>query len=313
MVVMAVPEMRTVRIHGHRRAFVTAGDGPVLLMIHGIGHDHRTWLPVLSTLSKRFTVIAPDLLGHGSSDKPRCDYSMGGFANGMRDLLTVLGINRATVVGHSLGGGVTMQFAYQFPERTERIVLVASGGLGKSVNPLLRALSLPGADTAISVATAPGIRQAATAAMRGLRATGLTYAQDFESVSDIYNNLADPGARRAFLHTLRGVIDRRGQAISMIDRAYLARGMPTMIVWGERDMVIPVKHAWAAAQLLPGCRFEVLKEAGHMPQEDAPLRFAEVLTDFVERTKPSTYDPGTWRKRLLEGPPPRRTVVKASA
>jgi pimeloyl-ACP methyl ester carboxylesterase len=313
MSLMAVPEMRSVRIHGHRRAFVIAGEGPALLAIHGIGHDHRTWLPALPALAEHFTVIAPDLLGHGSSDKPRADYSMGGFANGMRDLLTVLGINRATVMGNSLGGGVAMQFAYQFPERTERVVLVAAGGLGKSVNPLLRALSFPGADSAIAIATAPGVRQLVTQTMNGLRHTGFPYTHDLGGLTDVYNNLADTGARRAFLHTLRGVIDRRGQAVSMIDRAYLARDMPTMIVWGEKDAVLPVKHAWAAAQLLPGCRFEVLRDAGHMPQEDAPARFAEVVTKFIAETEPSPYNPRVWRRRLIDGPPPRRSVVRASA
>lgn len=311
MPLMAVPELRTVRIHGHRRTFVIAGEGPALLLIHGIGHDHRTWLPALPALAEHFTVIAPDLLGHGSSDKPRADYSMGGFANGMRDLLTVLGINRVTAVGNSLGGGVAMQFAYQFPERTERIVLVAAGGLGKSVNPLLRTLSIPGADSVIALATAPGLRSVVTHAMTGLKQTGLPYTQDLGGLSDVYNNLADPGSRRAFLHTLRGVIDRRGQAVSMIDRAYLARDMPTLVVWGERDVVLPVKHAWAAAQLLPGCRFEVLRDAGHMPQEDSPQRFADVVTRFVNETEASSYDPSSWRRRLIDGPPPRRTVVKA--
>lgn len=284
-----------------------------MLAIHGIGHDHRTWLPALPALAKNFTVIAPDLLGHGSSDKPRADYSMGGFANGMRDLLTVLGINRATVMGNSLGGGVAMQFAYQFPERTERVIMVAAGGLGKSVNPLLKTLSIPGADTAVALATAPGLRQVVTKTMVSLKHAGVPYTQDFAGLADVYNNLADPGARRAFLHTLRGVIDRRGQAISMIDRAYLARDMPTMIVWGQKDVVIPVKHAWAAAQLLPGCRFEVLRDAGHMPQEDAPRRFAEVVSKFVAETDPAPYDPSKWRRRLLDGPPPRSTVVRASA
>lgn len=284
-----------------------------MLAIHGIGHDHRTWLPALPALAKNFTVIAPDLLGHGSSDKPRADYSMGGFANGMRDLLTVLGINRATVMGNSLGGGVAMQFAYQFPERTERVIMVAAGGLGKSVNPLLKTLSIPGADTAVALATAPGLRQVVTKTMISLKHAGVPYTQDFAGLADVYNNLADSGARRAFLHTLRGVIDRRGQAISMIDRAYLARDMPTMIVWGEKDVVIPVKHAWAAAQLLPGCRFEVLRDAGHMPQEDAPRRFAEVVSKFVAETDPAPYDPSKWRRRLLDGPPPRSTVVRASA
>jgi pimeloyl-ACP methyl ester carboxylesterase len=313
MPLMVVPEMRTVRIHGYRRAFYTAGDGPVLLLLHGIGMDHRTWLPALPALSRHFTVVMPDLLGHGSSDKPRADYSIPGFANGMRDLLTVLGINRATVVGHSMGGGVAMQFAYQFPERTERVVLVSSGGLGRSVNPLLRMLSLPLADKAMAAATLPGIRHAGAALMQGLHRSGLPYTADLSAMAEVYGEMADPDTRRAFLHVLRGVIDMHGQVVNMIDRAYLARDMPTMIVWGQKDVVIPVKHAWAAAQLLPGSRLEVLPDVGHVPHEDAPLRFAEVVVDFVASTQPSTYDPSRWRRRLLDGPPPRRTVVRASA
>jgi pimeloyl-ACP methyl ester carboxylesterase len=313
MPLMAVPEMRTVRIHGYRRAFYTAGDGPVLLLLHGIGMDHRTWLPALPALSRHFTVIMPDLLGHGASDKPRADYSIPGFANGMRDLLTVLGISRATVVGHSMGGGVAMQFAYQFPERTERVVLVSSGGLGRSVNPLLRVLSLPLADKAMAAATLPGVRHVATGAMQSLHRSGLPWTEDFSALAEIYGEMADPDTRRAFLHVLRGVIDMHGQVVNMIDRAYLARDMPTMIVWGEKDIVIPVKHAWAAAQLLPGSRLEVLPHVGHVPHEDAPLRFAEVVVDFVQGTDPSVYDPSRWRRRLLDGPPPRRTVVRASA
>ncbi len=313
MPLMVVPEMRTVRIHGYRRAFFTAGSGPVLLLLHGIGMDHRTWLPALPALAKNFTVIMPDLLGHGASDKPRADYSIPGFANGMRDLLTVLGVNRATVVGHSMGGGVAMQFGYQFPERTERVVLVSSGGLGRSVNPLLRVLSLPLADKAVALGTMPGVRHVATEVLERLHRTGLPYTEDLAAFAEIYDEMADPDTRRAFLHVLRGVIDMHGQVVSMIDRAYLARDMPTMIVWGEKDIVIPVKHAWAAAQLLPGSRLEVLPRVGHVPQEDAPLRFAEVVTDFMRTTQSSSYDPSRWRRRLLDGPPPRRTAVRASA
>jgi pimeloyl-ACP methyl ester carboxylesterase len=313
MPLMAVPEMRTVRIHGYRRAFFTAGQGPVLLLLHGIGMDHSTWLPALPALAKNFTVIMPDLLGHGASDKPRADYSIPSFANGMRDLLTVLGVNRATVVGHSMGGGVAMQFAYQFPERTERVVLVSSGGLGRSVNPLLRALSLPGAEPVVAAAALPGIRHVATATMTGLHRSGLPFTEDLTALAEVYSSMADPATRKAFLHVLRGVIDIHGQVVNMIDRAYLARDMPTMIVWGERDLVIPVKHAWAAAQLLPGARLEVLRDVGHNPHEDAPLQFADVVADFVSRTDPSEYDPARWRRRLLDGPPPRRTVVRASA
>src|ERR671921_2822139 len=121
-------EVQYATIHGHRRAFVRAGRGPAVLLLHGLGCDHTTWEPVIDALARRYTVIAPDLLGHGLSDKPRADYSVGGYANGMRDLLTVLGIDTATVVGHSFGGGVAMQFGYQYPERTERLRLVGPRG-----------------------------------------------------------------------------------------------------------------------------------------------------------------------------------------
>jgi pimeloyl-ACP methyl ester carboxylesterase len=136
-------EVQFLTVHGHRRAFVKVGEGPALLLLHGLGCDHTTWEPVIDTLARRYTVIAPDLLGHGLSDKPRADYSVGGYANGMRDLLTVLGIDRVTVLGHSFGGGVAMQFAYQFPERTERLILVASGGLGPEVSRSIRAVTTP--------------------------------------------------------------------------------------------------------------------------------------------------------------------------
>ena len=131
-----MPRTRTLRVqtrvvHGHRRAFVMMGRGPALLLLHGLGCDHTTWSPVIERLSRQFTVIAPDLLGHGASDKPRADYTLGGYANGMRDLLALLGIDRVTVVGHSFGGGIAMQFAYQFPQYTERLMLVAPGGLGR--------------------------------------------------------------------------------------------------------------------------------------------------------------------------------------
>src|SRR5207253_6139212 len=121
-------------IHGYRRVFRIAGSGPPLLLIHGIGDSSATWSTVMPALAQRHLVIAPDLLGHGESDKPRADYSVGAHASGIRDLLVALGVERATFVGHSLGGGVAMQLAYQFPQRCERLVLVASGGLGKEVN-----------------------------------------------------------------------------------------------------------------------------------------------------------------------------------
>ena len=171
-------DVQHVTIHGHRRAFVRTGSGPVLLLLHGLGCDHTTWSRVIDSLAKRYTVIAPDLLGHGLSDKPRADYSVGGYANGMRDLLTVLGIDKVTVVGHSFGGGVAMQFAYQFPERTERLVLVASGGLGPEVSPALRAITTPGFHQVMGLLTLPGPRHVGAAALRRTARSGLPCTRD---------------------------------------------------------------------------------------------------------------------------------------
>jgi pimeloyl-ACP methyl ester carboxylesterase len=137
------PELQFRTIHGYRRAFRIAGSGPALLLIHGIGDNSTAWEPVHAQLARRFTVIAPDLLGHGQSDKPRADYSVAAYANGMRDLLSVLDIEKVTVVGHSLGGGVAMQFAYQFPQLVDRLILVGAGGVTKDVNIALRFAALP--------------------------------------------------------------------------------------------------------------------------------------------------------------------------
>jgi pimeloyl-ACP methyl ester carboxylesterase len=142
------PLIRFRDIHGYWRAFRMAGSGPPLLLIHGIGDSSETWLKVIPELARRHTVIAPDLLGHGESAKPRADYAVAAYACGMRDLLSVLDVDRVTVVGHSLGGGIAMQFAYQFPERCERLVLVGSGGIGQEVHPLLRIAAAPAAQQA---------------------------------------------------------------------------------------------------------------------------------------------------------------------
>src|SRR3954452_25083911 len=190
-------EVQYLTIHGHKRAFVKLGSGPALLLLHGLGCDHTTWLPVVQALARRYTVVAPDLLGHGLSAKPRADYSLGGYANGMRDLLTVLGVDKVTVVGHSFGGGVAMQFAYQFPERTERLVLVAPGGLGPEVTPAIRAITLPGFDQVMGVVTLPGLRQVTQTTMRALAASGVPKTRDLDEVAEIIGSFRDPQARAA--------------------------------------------------------------------------------------------------------------------
>ncbi len=158
--------IRYVTVHGYRRAYVEAGDGPALLLVHGIGDSSDTWRPVFEQLARTHTVIAPDLLGHGRSEKPRADYTIAGFANGMRDLLSVLGVERVTVVGHSLGGGVAAQFAYQFPERCERLVLVGSGGVGRTVSPLFRVAAVPGVEALMPLLGLPPVRAVSRARRR---------------------------------------------------------------------------------------------------------------------------------------------------
>ena len=118
-----------VSLHGHTVGFQAAGEGPLLVLLHGITSTSDSWRKVMPTLAERYTVIAPDMVGHGRSAKPRGDYSLGAYAAGVRDLLAVLGFERGTVVGHSLGGGIAMQFSYLFPEYVERMALISTGGL----------------------------------------------------------------------------------------------------------------------------------------------------------------------------------------
>jgi pimeloyl-ACP methyl ester carboxylesterase len=295
-------EVQKITIHGHERAFVKLGKGPALLLLHGLGCDHTTWTPVIRELAKKYTVIAPDLLGHGQSAKPRADYSVGGYANGMRDLLTVLNIDKVTVVGHSLGGGVAMQFAYQFPERTERMILVAPGGLGPEVTPMIRAVSLPGFHPVMGVLTLPGVRQAGKIGLRALSRTGLSLTHDLDEVADIYESFKDPRTRRAIAHVVRAVVDVRGQIVTMVDRAYLTQAMPMLVIWGTEDKVIPVKHASTVAAIAPGAQVEVLGNSGHFPHKDHPERFVKVLNDFVRSTQPASYHRGRWRQLLRNGP-----------
>ena len=294
-------EVQYLTIHGHRRAFVKVGRGPALLLLHGLGCDHTTWLPVIATLSRRFTVIAPDLLGHGRSAKPRADYSLGGYANGMRDLLTVLGIDKVTVVGHSFGGGVAMQFAYQFPERTERMVLVAPGGLGPEVTPAIRAVTLPGFHQAMGLLTLPGVRQVTQTTLRALAASGVSVARDLDEVADIVGSFRDPKARSAIRHVVSAVVDWRGQIVTMVDRAYLTEAMPMCVIWGTDDSVIPVRHAGIVAELAPGATVELIPNAGHFPHKDHPQRFVKMLEEFVRHNPPATYHRGRWRRVLRNG------------
>jgi pimeloyl-ACP methyl ester carboxylesterase len=287
----------SVRLHGREVAYVMGGEGPTVLLIHGIGGNWRTWEPVLDGLAREHRVVAVDLPGHGGSGKGAGDYSLGALASALRDLGGVLGIERASVVGHSLGGGVAMQFAYQFPERCERLVLVSSGGLGPDVGVVLRLATLPGSELFLSL-TAPAARSLINLASSAGRALRLRPAYDAQFYARTFAALADPDTRTAFLGTLRGVVGTRGQLVDARDRLYLAGHMPTLIVWGGHDAVLPVDHGHAAQEAIPGSRLEIFEDAGHLPQFDDPSRFMAVMNDFIATTEPSTFSTERWAELL---------------
>jgi len=293
--------LQEMTLHGHRIAYRAGGSGPVLVLVHGITSTSETWSKVFPLLTRRFTVIAPDLLGHGNSAKPRGDYSLGAYASGVRDLLVALGHERATFVGHSLGGGVAMQLAYQFPERCERLVLVGSGGLGREVNLLLRASTLPGSDVVLPLLVNRHLLDAGRLAGTLLGKVGLQVGTDVAEIARGHASLADRDARAAFIHTLRTIVDVGGQRVDARDRLYLAEHVPFLIVWGEHDSIIPVAHGRDAHALVPSSRLEVFRRSGHFPQIDEPARFIEVLEEFVDTTAPAEVAPEEWRELLRVG------------
>lgn len=298
-------ERAEIILHGHRFSYRHAGSGPLLVLLHGIAGSSATWEDTISRLSGCHTVIAPDLLGHGESSKPRGDYSLGAYANGIRDLLAALGEERGTIVGHSLGGGVALQFAYQFPERCERLVLVSSGGLGRELHPLLRAAALPGAEVVLPWLCVAGRHSVGTVAHM-LGRIGFRASADLEEIWRNFASLEEPEARQVFLHTVRGIIDLGGQRVSATDRLYLASALPTLIVWGEDDPLIPVRHAHDAHERIQGSRLEIFPGAGHFPYRDDPRRFAATLLEFVQTTVPMPVDEQQWRRQL-------RTAAQSTA
>jgi pimeloyl-ACP methyl ester carboxylesterase len=288
-----------VSIHGHDMAYRMEGSGPALLLLHGIASSSRTWRDVIPRLTDRFTVVAPDLMGHGQSEKPVGDYSLGAFATGIRDLLEVLDIDRASIVGQSFGGGVAMQLAYQHPERCERLVLVDSGGLGREVNWMLRFMTLPGSEYVMPGIFPGFVRDWGDSLLRAINNRGIRLGRIAEMWS-AYASLAEAENRQAFARTIKAVIDPGGQTISAMDRLYLASSMPTLIVWGERDDIIPVDHAYSAHEAVPGSRLVIIEGVGHFPQIEAPEQFVKAVVDFIDSTKPAALGAEDRKRALRE-------------
>jgi pimeloyl-ACP methyl ester carboxylesterase len=279
---MAIP-LSSVTLHGHDVTYRLADADrtrPAILLIHGLAGNSRTWRDVMPQLAEDFTVLAPDLLGHGESAKPLGDYSLGAYASGLRDLLAVTDLGPVTVIGQSLGGGVALQLAYQHPELVDRLVLVGSGGLGREVSWLLRALTLPGAEYVMPFIFPPFFRDRGDAVSRALYERGWS-APKVSEMWRAYVSLTQAENRVAFVRTLRAVIDPGGQSVSAIDRLYLAAAMPTLIIWGDTDNIIPVRHAHEAHDAIPGSRLEIFEGVGHFPHIERPDLFIEVVTDFI--------------------------------
>ncbi len=294
---MSFTETKTATLHGRAVSYAEAGSGPLLLLIHGMAGTRENWQAGIEPLARDHTVVAPDFPGHGTSAPGGGDYSLGALATGLRDLMITLGHERATLVGHSLGGGVAMQFGYQFPGITERLVLVSSGGLGPEVSPVLRAAALPGADLFIAATAGPG-GVVGSALARAFAVVGMRPRADVAEVARGYASLADPDRRAAFLATLRAVVSTGGQRVHAGDRLYLAEGVPVLIIWGARDPMIPVHHAEEAHQAIPGSRLEIFEGVGHLPQLEAPGRFVAVLERFLAETEPAQWDAKQWGARL---------------
>jgi pimeloyl-ACP methyl ester carboxylesterase len=237
----------------------------------------------------------------------------------MRDLLSVLDIERVTIVGHSLGGGVAMQFAYQFPHLVERLILVGAGGVTKDVNFVLRWASLPMGSEAIALLRLPLVLPAVQLVGRvlgvALGSTGL--GRDLPNVLRILDDLPEPTASAAFSRTLRAVVDWRGQIVTMLDRCYLTEAIPVQIVWGTKDVVVPLRHARMAHAAMPGSRLEIFEGSGHFPFHDDPARFIDVVERFIDSTDPAEYDQAALRTLLrtgggeqtVTGPAPTRVAV----
>jgi pimeloyl-ACP methyl ester carboxylesterase len=293
-------------LHGHRVIYRTAGSGTPVVLIHGMVNSSRHWEQVALRIAAEHRVLAPDLIGHGDSATPRGDYSMGAHAAFIRDLLAVLRIERATIVGHSLGGGVAMQFFYQFPQYVERLVLVSSGGLGREVSPLLRSATLPGMSGVLALGSNPKVLRAIWQAGERLRESGVRKGVYLQAIARALGPLERHGARGAFLHTLRSVIDVRGQRVGASDRLYLLEGMPTLIVWGERDRTIPLSHGRLTHEAVGHSRFVTLPQAAHFPHLEDPDGLAVALGEFIAASAPGFVADDDWARLIAPRAKPTR-------
>ncbi len=276
---------RAVRARGRRISYQQAGPagGAVVVLLHGLASDSDTWQPAIAALAEHgLRVVAPDLLGHGSSDKPAGEYLLEDFARSTHEFLDALGLESATVCGHSLGGAIAVHLGYHYPRQVARLVLVSAGGLGREVHPVLRAAALPGAERVVGWAMRPALRRwyARGELHRLLRLT----PENVVNLRRAGRALGDAAGRAAFFAALRAVIAPSGQRGSFLEMEYLAEHVPTLLVWSERDGVIPVAHAHATKQYLPGSQLVIFPGGGHEPHRRHAAAFADAVAKFISST-----------------------------
>ncbi len=286
------PHYRSVRLHDRDVAYEVRGDptdGTPFLLVHGIGSTADSWAPVVDILASHgFSSIAVDLPGHGRSSKESGDYSLGSLASTLRDLLAYLDVDRCILVGHSLGGGIALQFSYQYPERLAALALVSSGGLGQETSSVLRWTAMPGSGLVMATAFNPLTIAVLSALGKAFSVLGRRIPAAFApSTIARLREIADPEHRNAFLSILRAVVDQSGQKVSAIARLPLLWNTPTLIVWGEHDHILPVTHGMRAHALLPQSTFVVFSGAGHEPHVDDPVEMADLLMGLASQPQSS--------------------------
>jgi pimeloyl-ACP methyl ester carboxylesterase len=280
-------ELQSVELHKDVLRYVDIGDGPPVILVHGLLGSHKSWGPQIERLSDRYRVIAPDLFGHGDSDKPSGDYSLSSHAATIRDLMEYLNIDSAPLVGHSLGGGIVMQMTYLFPERVDSLVLVSSGGLGPEVSLLLKAATLPGSELVLPMLASDWFRRNTEGVLARLGKWGVpvepgpSMAETWRS----FRSVADRSTREAFLASTRAVVGPRGQTVSAKQHFEKFESIPSLLIWGGKDRMIPAKHADNIRREVPNSRVEIFPDAGHFPQLDEPDFFFRLLDEFLDSNR----------------------------
>ena len=272
-------EHKTVSVWGLNIRYVQAGDGPVVLLLHGLAASLLTWYCNIDVLaSAGYRVIAPDLPGFGESDKPsHLDYSPDSAADFVYDFTQELELKRLSLVGSSAGGVIAGLFALEYPDMVEKMVLVGSGGFGREVSWFLRVISIP---VVGDLVYQPWLNNRMGATKQ------LFYRPPAildELLPEMNRLKLLPGARSAMLRSVRSSVNLMGlrPQVYILERLK-SSPVPLMTIWGADDIIIPVSHAEAVRQELPESVVRIIPKCGHWPQMEQPSQFNPMLTSFLD-------------------------------